>query len=89
MGPLWTPALSDAASSGPDGPEAELTAAEQRVAALAADGWTNRQIAAKLYITVSTVEQHLTKIYRKLKVRGRPDLASVFTEPPPPRERVN
>ncbi|POM24965.1 transcriptional regulator MalT [Actinomadura rubteroloni] len=87
MGPLWAPELPDE-PSGPDGPEAELTAAEQRVAALAADGWTNRQIAAKLYITVSTVEQHLTKIYRKLKVRGRPDLASVFTEPPPPRERV-
>ena len=51
-----------------------LTAAEQRVAALAAAGNTNRQIAARLSITVSTVEQHLTKVYRKLNVRSRSGL---------------
>jgi DNA-binding CsgD family transcriptional regulator len=53
---------------------AALTDAEQRVAALAAAGHTNRQIAEHLFITVSTVEQHLTKIYRKLKVRSRSGL---------------
>ncbi|MGW3109364.1 AAA family ATPase [Streptomyces sp. NPDC001100] len=53
---------------------AELTEAERRVGALAASGCTNREIADRLAITVSTVEQHLTKIYRKLKVRGRADL---------------
>ena len=53
---------------------AKLTYAEQRVAALAADGNTNRQIAEHLFITVSTVEQHLTKIYRKLNVRSRSGL---------------
>ncbi|MFI6727001.1 AAA family ATPase [Streptomyces sp. R-74717] len=53
---------------------AELTEAERRVGALAASGRTNREIADMLSITVSTVEQHLTKIYRKLKVRGRADL---------------
>ncbi|MFF3325661.1 AAA family ATPase [Streptomyces sp. NPDC002889] len=53
---------------------AELTDAERRVAALAATGCTNREIAGKLFITVSTVEQHLTKIYRKLRVRSRSDL---------------
>ncbi|RSM59578.1 hypothetical protein DMB66_27175 [Actinoplanes sp. ATCC 53533] len=52
----------------------KLTDAEQRVAALAAAGNTNRQIAAHLCITVSTVEQHLTKIYRKLNVRSRSGL---------------
>ncbi|MFJ4790082.1 AAA family ATPase [Streptomyces sp. NPDC088794] len=52
----------------------ELTSAELRVGALAASGCTNREIAGKLFITVSTVEQHLTKIYRKLKVRRRKDL---------------
>jgi DNA-binding CsgD family transcriptional regulator len=51
-----------------------LTDAEQRVAALAAAGNTNRQIAGRLFITVSTVEQHLTKIYRKLNVRSRSGL---------------
>ncbi|WIM94440.1 LuxR C-terminal-related transcriptional regulator [Actinoplanes oblitus] len=51
-----------------------LTGAEQRVAALAAAGNTNRQIAERLSITVSTVEQHLTKVYRKLNVRSRSGL---------------
>lgn len=51
-----------------------LTDAERRVGALAVAGCTNREIAGKLFITVSTVEQHLTKIYRKLKVRNRADL---------------
>ena len=55
-------------------PASTLSQAERRVAALAADGYTNRQIAAKLYITVSTVEQHLTKVYSKLKVMRRHDL---------------
>ncbi|MGP4087250.1 helix-turn-helix transcriptional regulator [Streptomyces sp. KR55] len=55
-------------------PPAELTEAERRVGALAASGCTNREIADRLFITVSTVEQHLTKIYRKLKVRSRGEL---------------
>jgi DNA-binding CsgD family transcriptional regulator len=52
----------------------ELTEAERRVGALAAAGRTNREIAELLFITVSTVEQHLTKVYRKLKVHRRADL---------------
>ncbi|MFE1974781.1 AAA family ATPase [Streptomyces hygroscopicus] len=51
-----------------------LSDAERRVATLAAKGHTNREIARKLYITVSTVEQHLTRAYRKLDVRSRVDL---------------
>lgn len=51
-----------------------LSDAEQRVATLATCGYTNIQIAHKLYITVSTVEQHLTRIYRKLGVSGRAEL---------------
>ncbi|MFD7630296.1 AAA family ATPase [Streptomyces sp. NPDC059851] len=55
--------------------EAEvLSEAEARVALLAARGHTNREIAGKLYVTVSTVEQHLTRIYRKLQVKRRRDL---------------
>jgi DNA-binding CsgD family transcriptional regulator/predicted negative regulator of RcsB-dependent stress response len=52
----------------------DLSQAEHRVAALAAMGHTNREIAHKLYITISTVEQHLTRAYRKLDVRKRTDL---------------
>jgi DNA-binding CsgD family transcriptional regulator len=53
---------------------AQLSDAEQRVAMLAAYGYTNGQIAHKLFITVSTVEQHLTRVYRKLGVAGRAEL---------------
>ncbi|MFI6157925.1 ATP-binding protein [Kitasatospora sp. NPDC051170] len=56
----------------------ELSDAEQRVAALAADGYTNREIATKLYITTSTVEQHLTRVYRKLGVNRRLDLSAAL-----------
>lgn len=52
-----------------------LSDAEQRVATLAALGHTNREIGKKLYITVSTVEQHLTRVYRKLNVRRRSELS--------------
>jgi DNA-binding CsgD family transcriptional regulator len=53
----------------------QLSDAQQRVAMLAACGYTNNQIAHKLFITVSTVEQHLTRVYRKLGVAGRSELA--------------
>jgi DNA-binding NarL/FixJ family response regulator len=52
----------------------ELSDAERRVASLAAQGCTNRQIARKLFVTVSTVEQHLTRVYRKLQINSRSDL---------------
>jgi DNA-binding CsgD family transcriptional regulator len=57
-----------------DGDVADLSDAERRVATLAAQGYTNQQISRQLYVTVSTVEQHLTRVYRKLKVRRRSDL---------------
>ncbi|MFI7443490.1 AAA family ATPase [Nonomuraea indica] len=52
-----------------------LSDAEHRVASLAAAGYLNREIAESLGVTVSTVEQHLTRIYRKLDVNGRAGLA--------------
>lgn len=52
-----------------------LSPSERRVAELAARGHTNREIANTLFITVSTVEQHLTRVYRKLRVK-RQDLIS-------------
>lgn len=53
-----------------------LSDAERRVAILAARGHTNRKISATLFITVSTVEQHLTRVYRKLNVTSRSDLST-------------
>ncbi|WP_256861146.1 helix-turn-helix transcriptional regulator [Streptomyces tsukubensis] len=53
---------------------ASLTESERRVAALAAIGRTNREIADQLFVTASTVEQHLTNVFRKLGVKGRQQL---------------
>ena len=47
----------------------QLTSTEHRVATLAAHGRSNREIAAELYMGVSTVEAHLSAVYRKLGVR--------------------
>ncbi len=56
-----------------------LTPSERRVALLAAQGRTTRQIAAELFVTPKTVEFHLRHVYRKLGVPStRADLASVF-----------
>jgi DNA-binding CsgD family transcriptional regulator len=56
-----------------------LSEAELRVAQLAALGQTNQQIGSRLFITVSTVEQHLTRVYRKLGIRGRGQLPAQLT----------
>ena len=52
-----------------------LSDAELRVTSLAAQGYTNRDISGKLFITVSTVEQHLTRAFRKLNIQRRQELA--------------
>jgi ATP/maltotriose-dependent transcriptional regulator MalT len=52
-----------------------LTAAERRVATLAAEGRTNRQIAQELFVTTRTVETHLTHTFAKLDVTSRAELA--------------
>jgi DNA-binding NarL/FixJ family response regulator len=58
----------------------ELTEAENRVAALVSSGRTNREVAAELFTTVSTVEAHLTRIYRKLDVRSRTEMAKRMSQ---------
>jgi DNA-binding CsgD family transcriptional regulator len=55
-----------------------LTPSELRIARLAADGLSNRQIAQALFITRRTVETHLTQVYRKLDVAAREQLASAL-----------
>jgi ATP/maltotriose-dependent transcriptional regulator MalT len=57
------------------GPDA-LTAGELRVARMAADGMTNREIAQALFVAVRTVETHLTHVYRKLQIESRDRLAA-------------
>jgi DNA-binding CsgD family transcriptional regulator len=55
-----------------------LTAAEHRVAHEAAAGWTNREIAARLFLSPKTVEMHLGRVYRKLDIRSRADLPTAL-----------
>ncbi|WPB87988.1 helix-turn-helix domain-containing protein [Streptomyces malaysiensis] len=57
-----------------------MTDAERRVAALAAAGQTNREIAEQLFVTASTVEQHLTSVFRKLGVKGRKQLPTALAD---------
>lgn len=58
----------------------ELTPTERRIAGLVAEGMTNREVAAALFVTAKTVESALTRVYRKLDVRSRTELARRFPE---------
>lgn len=60
---------------------AKLTKTELRIASLAARGQTNQEIATRLLISPKTVEWNLTKVYRKLRVRSRTELAVKFLRP--------
>ena len=58
-----------------------LTPSERRVAEMAAQGPTNREIAQALFVTQRTVEVHLTSIFRKLEISSRSQLAAALAEP--------
>jgi len=78
--PLWEErARRELASvSGRPPGDSELTASERRVAELVAGGGTNREVAARLVVSERTVATHLTRIYAKLGLRSRTELAGAL-----------
>jgi len=56
-----------------------LTVSERRIAEMAANGTSNAEIAQALFLTIKTVEMHLTHAYRKLDITGRSQLADALT----------
>lgn len=76
--PPWAQRAAEAARSAVPhrSDDQALTAGETRVAELAAIGMRNAEIAARLFVSVATVETHLTRAYRKLGVRSRVELAA-------------
>ena len=61
--------------SGGAGAAGELSATQTRVAELVAEGKSNRQVAAELFISPKTVEANLARVFRVLDVRSRTELA--------------
>ena len=73
-------------------PAGGLTPTEQRVADLVAEGRSNKQVASDLFVSVRTVEANLTRVYAKLGIRSRTELAAIrqasdgrSRSPAPPR----
>jgi DNA-binding CsgD family transcriptional regulator len=60
-----------------------LTASERRVAQLAAEGMSNKEIAQTLFVTIKTVEMHLSHTYRKLEINSRAQLDQALLTPAP------
>lgn len=60
--------------------DGDLTTMERRIAAHVAEGARNREIATSLYVSVATVEAHLTRTYRKLGIRNRSELARLVVD---------
>lgn len=80
--PLWAArarAELDRISGRSPGPAA-LTATERRVAELVASGRSNKEAAAELFVTVRAIESTLTKVYAKLGVGSRTELAALLRD---------
>ncbi|HXJ67180.1 MAG TPA: AAA family ATPase [Actinomycetota bacterium] len=82
---LWaTRAQSELARIGGRAPSTvALTPTEERIAKMVADGATNKEVAAALFLSVKTVEWNLSRIYRRLGVRSRTELARWVAAPGP------
>lgn len=75
--PHWAErALDDAGRVGLHSTSTVLTETERQVAELVASGASNQEAAAQLFLSVKTVEANLTRVYRKLSVRSRTELAA-------------
>jgi len=82
--PLWAERVrAELGSIGGRTRQDGLTPAEQRVAALVAEGRTNREVAAALFLGERTVASHLTHIYAKLGIRSRTELAHTLSAADP------
>ena len=81
--PLWRARCEEERRrlGGRRGAGTALTPTEERVAELAAEGLRNAEIAARLHVTPKTVEATLTRVYRKVGVRSRTELARALTPP--------
>jgi DNA-binding NarL/FixJ family response regulator len=77
--PVWAERARRELARIPDRPSEGLTPTEERVARLAAEGLTNREIAERTFLSPKTVEVNLTRTYRKLGVR-RAALANRLAE---------
>ncbi|MEU5208783.1 LuxR C-terminal-related transcriptional regulator [Streptomyces sp. NPDC020742] len=78
--PAADPASADRAAAHSPHPLLDsLTPQERKILRLARDGYSNRDIAGRLFVTVRTVEFHLSGAYRKLGIAGRRQLAEVFS----------
>ena len=74
--PLWEArATAELERAAPGRARGELTPTERRIAGLVAEGRRNREIGQALFMSVATVEAHLTRTYRKLGIRSRSELA--------------
>jgi DNA-binding NarL/FixJ family response regulator len=75
--PRWAQrARDEAGRTGLHPTDGALTATERRVAELVGAGRSNQETAAELFMSVKTVEANLTRIYRKLSLRSRTELAN-------------
>ncbi|MFD9434191.1 helix-turn-helix transcriptional regulator [Streptomyces sp. NPDC060002] len=68
-------------------PQASLSAREREVAALAVADVPSREIGGQLLLSTRTVDNHLQRVYTKLGITSRQDLANVIAPPPRPGPR--
>ena len=80
--PLWAGRAREELARVAGRPRAgsRLTETEDRVATLVAEGRSNKQVAAALFVSVKAVEAHLTRIYPKLGVHSRTELVRLYAD---------